>query len=164
MLIAGLWLHHITYRIYKALLYGIGQEHQQSVNHQWLYAGLKTKYHSNRSLLEFTAAVTNITRYHTHPFNGPLSRTARVNQYEKDKTNERQWVAVASAGPYASLHFASGSTPPLSFYRLDAFPASQATVSKQDITVRIYFCCSAMTSDLSITMVLVNCCSFGDGI
>ena len=111
MLIPGLRLHHIAYRIYKALLYGIGQEHQQSVNHQWLYAGLKTKYHSNRSLLEFTAAVTNITRYHTHPFNGPLSRTARVNRYEKDKTNEWQWVAVASAGPYASLHLASGRYP-----------------------------------------------------
>ena len=46
---------------------------------------------------------------HTHPFNGPLSGTTRVSQYEKGKTNldfteAREWVAVASAGPYASLH------------------------------------------------------------
>ena len=24
---------------------------------------------------------------HTHPFNGPLSRTTRVSRYQKDKTN-----------------------------------------------------------------------------
>ena len=24
---------------------------------------------------------------HTHPFNGPLSRTTLVSQYQKDKTN-----------------------------------------------------------------------------
>jgi len=48
---------------------------------------------------------------HTQPFNGPLSRTTRVSRYQKGKTNldfteGRQWVAVASAGPYASLHLA----------------------------------------------------------
>ena len=47
---------------------------------------------------------------HTHPFNGPFSGTTRVSRYQKGKTNldflwsKRQWVAVASAGPYASLH------------------------------------------------------------
>jgi len=42
-------------------------------------------------------------------------------------------VAVASAGPYASLHLAPdnhASTPPLSFYRPDALPAAQPTASK----------------------------------
>jgi len=49
---------------------------------------------------------------HTHPFNGPFSGTTRVSRYQKGKTNldfteaKRQWVAVASAGPYASLHLA----------------------------------------------------------
>ena len=46
---------------------------------------------------------------HTHPFNGPLSRTTRVSQYQKGKTNldfTEARVAVASAGPYASLHLA----------------------------------------------------------
>ena len=50
--------------------------------------------------------------YNTHPFNGPLSGTTRVSQYQKGKTNldfseardsEWQWH---SAGPYASLHLA----------------------------------------------------------
>ena len=48
---------------------------------------------------------------HTHPFNGPLSGTTRVSQYQKGKTNldftvARDSVAVASAGAYASLHLA----------------------------------------------------------
>jgi len=49
---------------------------------------------------------------HTHPFNGPFSGTTRVGRYQKGKTNldfteARDRVAVASAGPYASLHLAS---------------------------------------------------------
>ena len=50
--------------------------------------------------------------YYTHPFNGPLSGTTRVSRYQKGKNqsgfywSKRQWVAVASAGPYASLHLA----------------------------------------------------------
>jgi len=53
----------------------------------------------------------NTTLLHTS--NGPLSRTTQVSRYQKGKTNldfywsKRQWVAVASAGPYASLHLAS---------------------------------------------------------
>ena len=53
------------------------------------------------------------TRLHTHTFNGPLSRNTRVSRYQKGKTNldftearDSEWQAVASAGPYASLHLA----------------------------------------------------------
>jgi len=46
----------------------------------------------------------------------------------------RQSVAVASAGPYANLHFAQkitiASRPPLIFYRPDALLAAQPTASK----------------------------------
>jgi len=49
----------------------------------------------------------------THPYNGPLSGTTQVSRYQKGKANvdfteavKRQWVAVASTGPYASLHLA----------------------------------------------------------
>ena len=49
----------------------------------------------------------------THtPFNGPLSGTTRVSWYQKGKNqsglywSKRERVAVASAGPYASLHLA----------------------------------------------------------
>ena len=52
------------------------------------------------------------THTHTHPFNGPFSGTTRVGRYQKGKKqsgfywSKRQWVAMASAGPYASLHLA----------------------------------------------------------
>jgi len=42
-------------------------------------------------------------------------------------------MAVASAGPYASLHLAPdnhASTPPLSVLQADALPAAQPTASK----------------------------------
>jgi len=75
-----------------------------------------------------------------HPFNGPLSGTTRVSQYQKDKTNQDfteardKWVAVASAGPYASLHLTLDRylcQHPITqfFYRLHALPATQPTVS-----------------------------------
>jgi len=44
---------------------------------------------------------------HTHPFNGPLSRTTRVSRYQKGKTNldfteardsEWQWHQLGSLG------------------------------------------------------------------
>jgi len=73
---------------------------------------------------------------HTHTHNHftalwTLSGTTWVSQYQKDETmkvkpvwiywSKRQWVAVASTGPYANLHLPQTdnhtSTPPLSFYR-----------------------------------------------
>jgi len=57
----------------------------------------------------------------THTFNGPFSGTTQVSRYQKGKTtlditeatdSEWQWhqlghmLAVASAGPYASLYLA----------------------------------------------------------
>ena len=50
---------------------------------------------------------------HTHPFNGPFLGLPRWANTRKVKTNvdftearDSEWVAVASAGPYASLHLA----------------------------------------------------------
>jgi len=57
------------------------------------------------------------THTHTHPFNGPLSGTTHVSRYQKGKNqsgfywSKRQWVAVASAGPHASLHLAPDRKP-----------------------------------------------------
>jgi len=72
---------------------------------------------------------------YAHPFTGPLSRTTQVSRYQKGKTNldfTEARVAVASAGPYASLHLSLQkdnytSTRPLSFYRPDTLPATQPT-------------------------------------
>ena len=73
------------------------------------------------------------THTRTPPFNGPFSGTTRVSRYQKGKTNldfteAREWVAVASAGPYASLHLAPDRCQyPTThvFYRPDALPAAQ---------------------------------------
>ena len=39
----------------------------------------------DRPLLQ--PCITTLLRYYTHPFNGPLSGTTRVSQYQKGKTN-----------------------------------------------------------------------------
>ena len=60
---------------------------------------------------------TKCHAWHTHPFNGPFSGIIRVGRYQKGKNqsgfywSKRQWVAVASAGPYASLHLAPDRQP-----------------------------------------------------
>jgi len=77
---------------------------------------------------------------HTHPFNGPFSRTTRVHWCQKGKTNllyteardsEWQWHQLGHMQVCTSLQTDyHASTPPLCFYRPDALPAAQPTVSK----------------------------------
>jgi len=78
---------------------------------------------------------------HLHPFNGPFSETTRVSRYPTGKTNldfteardsEWQWHQMDHMQVCTSLQIDNhASTPPLSFfYRLDALPAAQPTVSK----------------------------------
>jgi len=69
-------------------------------------------------LCQGTESIDMYVRTHTHTFNGPFSGTTRVSWYQKGKTNLdfteacfRQWVAVASSGPYASLHLARDRYP-----------------------------------------------------
>jgi len=76
----------------------------------------------------------------THPFNGPLSRTTQVSQYQEGKTNldlteardsEWQWHQVGHMQICTSLQTDNNaSTTPLIFYRPDALPAAQPTASK----------------------------------
>jgi len=84
--------------------------------------------------------VTRIVFVNTHSFNGPLSGTTRVSQYQRGKTNldftetrdsEWQWNPLGHMQVCTSLHTDNhASTPPLIFYRLDALPAAQPTASK----------------------------------
>jgi len=77
---------------------------------------------------------------HSHPFNGTFSGTTRVSRYQKGKTNpdfteardsEWQWHQLDHVQICTSLQTDNhASTPPLSFYRPDAFPAAQPTASK----------------------------------
>jgi len=74
-------------------------------------------------------------------FNGHFSGTIRVGWYQKDKTNldykeardsEWQWHQLGCMQVCMSLQTDNhASTPPLKFfYRPDALPATQPTVSK----------------------------------
>jgi len=77
---------------------------------------------------------------HTHPFNGPLSGTTQVSRYQKGKINldftgardsEWQWHQLGCMQMCTSLQTDNhASTSLLSFYRPDALPATQPTVSK----------------------------------
>jgi len=80
------------------------------------------------------------THTHTHPFNGPMSRTTQVSRYQKGKTNldftgardsEWQWHQLDHMQVCTSLQTDNhASTSLLSFYKPDAFPATQPTASK----------------------------------
>ena len=72
---------------------------------------------------------------YTHPFNGPT----RVSRYQKGKTNldftgardsEWQWHQLGHMQVCTSLQTDNHASIPLSFYRPDALPAAQPTVSK----------------------------------
>jgi len=78
---------------------------------------------------------------HTHPFNGPFSRTTRVGRYQKGKTNldftearDSEWHQLGHMQVCNSLQTDNhASTPPVTtqvFYRPDALPAAQPTASK----------------------------------
>ena len=84
---------------------------------------------------------TALTHTHTHPFSGPYSGTTWVSWYQKGKTDlnftearesEWQWHQLGHMQVSTSLQTDNhANTPPLSFfYRLDALPAAQPTVSK----------------------------------
>jgi len=84
---------------------------------------------------------TGSTLTHTHPFDGPLSRTTRVSRYQKGKPNldftetrhsEWQWHQLGCMQVCTSLETDNHArTPPLLFfYWPDAHPATQQTASK----------------------------------
>jgi len=77
----------------------------------------------------------------THPFNGPLSRTIQVSRYQKGKTNldftgaidsKWQWHRLGNMQVCTSLQTDKTTPAPhySVFYRPDALPATQPTVSK----------------------------------
>ena len=80
------------------------------------------------------------THTHTHTFNGPFFGTTQVSRYQKGKTNLDFSEARDSEWPWHQLGHMQvcttlqtdnhASTPPLSFFRRDTFPATQPTVSK----------------------------------
>ena len=80
------------------------------------------------------------THTHTHPFNGPFSRTTRVGWYQKGKTNldfteardsEWQWhqLGICKSAP-RSRQITTPAPRHSVFNRPDALPAAQPTASK----------------------------------
>jgi len=61
-----------------------------------------------KALWGWVANTRTCTHMHTHPFYSSLDFVGitRVSQYQKGYWSKRQWVAMASAGPHANLHFA----------------------------------------------------------
>jgi len=84
--------------------------------------------------------ITTYTHTHTHPFNGPFSGTTQVSRYQIGETHldfieardsECRWHQLGHMQVCTLLQTDNhASKPPLSFYRPDALPATQPTVSK----------------------------------
>jgi len=85
---------------------------------------------------------------HTHPFNGPLSGTTRVSQYQKGKTNldfteardsKWQWNPLGHMQACTSLQTDNhASTPPLSFLQAgcpSCHPTNSAKELKAQVTI-----------------------------
>jgi len=95
---------------------------------------------SSWTVVNITTSTLRKEHTHTHPFNGPLSGTARVSQYQKGKTNldftgardsEWQWhqLCMCKSAPH-SRQITTPASHHSVFYRLDALPAAQPTASK----------------------------------
>ena len=94
----------------------------------------------NKRLFYFS---TSAMKY-THPFNGPLSGTTRVSQYQKGRTNldsteardsEWQWHQLGRMQVCTSLQTDKhASTPPLSFLQAGC-PSCQPTSSVKALKV-----------------------------
>jgi len=78
--------------------------------------------------------------FQQHPFNGPLSGTTRVSQYQKGKTNldfiearnsEWQWHQVGHMQICTSSQTDNHTSTPLSFLQAGCPSAAQPTASKQ---------------------------------
>ena len=112
-----------------------------ATSHAWHRYGilLQMVWHG-LSLCVYCSRPHTHTHTHTHPFNGPLSGTIQVSRYLKGKTNldfteakdsEWHWHQLGHMQVYTSFQADNhAGTPPLSFYRPDALPATQPTASK----------------------------------
>ena len=93
----------------------------------------------NMHCLTSPVTVTIVAHTHTHPFNGPLSGNYRVSLYQKGKTNldftgardsEWQWNPLGHMQVCTSHQTDNHASTPPSFFRPDALPVAQPTVSK----------------------------------
>ena len=109
---------------------------------RWAFACIWQSHTHTIAICLLTLPVTvALANSHTYPFKGPLSRTTRVNRYQKGKINldfteardsEWQWHQLGHMQVCTSLQTDNhASTSPLLFFcRPDALSAAQPTVSK----------------------------------
>ena len=105
--------------------------------HQIHLYHMLTGYSLTKIISQQTIYFISHAHTHTHPFNGPFSRTTQVSRYQKGKTNLDFTEASDSDISWAICKSAPCSrqktTPALHhtvFYRPDALPAAQPTASK----------------------------------
>ena len=103
------------------------------------------------SYCKLSRTVFHILLYvtHTHPFNGPLSRTTQVSRYQKGKTNldfteardsEWQWLQLGRMQVCNSLQPDNhASTSPLSFLQAGC-PSCRPTNSVKALKALCYCC------------------------
>ena len=129
----------------------------QNIGNQWRYASATATVILNPDLHKHWAICNWNT--HTHPFNVPLSGTIRVSRYQKGTTNldftearDNEWHGISWAICKSAPHSKQITTPAPHhsvFYRPDALPAAQPTVS----TVFTHFK-NSFTSKLNDTFVI----------
>ena len=113
-----------------------------------------TKYTTNIYISQYeyhenSMSTHTHTHTHTHTFNGPLSGTTRVSQYQKGKTNldftgardsEWQWHQLGHMQVCISLQTDNhASTPPLSFFtgRMPFLPPNQQRQSTEGLNLLV---------------------------
>jgi len=89
----------------------------------------------------FSVGEVNYRHLHTHPFNGPLSRTTRVSRYQKGKTNldftearDSEWHRLGHMQVCIALQTDNyASTPPLKYFtgRMPFLPPNQQRQSTE---------------------------------
>ena len=118
-----------------------------------------------------TCNSTSNIKLHTHPFNGPLSGTTRVSQYQKGKTNldfteardsEWQWHQLGYMQVCTSLQTDNhASTPTFNFFtaRMSFLPPNQQHQSTEGSQRQLftYTCTCKMTKLRYYSSVIVRC-------
>jgi len=103
-----------------------------------------TKIRQNSHSKAFISTFKNYA-LSTHPFNGPLSKTTRVSQYQKGteaRDTEWQWHQLGHMQVSTLLHADNhASTPSLSFFQAgcpSCHPTNSIKALKASSTLEIY--------------------------
>jgi len=111
--------------------------------------------------LFWTVSALTHTHTHAHPFNGPVSGTARVSRYQKGKTNldfteardsEWQWHHLGQMQVCTSFQITDNhaSTPPLSFLQARCsfcHPVNSIKALKDKVSALTFYIITCLLTD-----------------